>query len=69
MLCVECGYGGLEVEAQACARACSDADRAELVSVFVHPGAGDSEMSRELAGVHQAIGQARRGLLAKVVVV
>jgi hypothetical protein len=34
----------------------AECDHAELVGVFVHPRAGDAEVSRELAGVHEICG-------------
>jgi hypothetical protein len=48
--CLGCDLG---VEAQPWSRSVAERDRAELVRVFIHPGAGDSELAGELAGIEQ----------------
>ena len=46
-------FGDLGVEAQAWSWSVAELDRAELLGVLVDPGAGQSEMAGELAGVHE----------------
>jgi len=55
---------GLGVEAQSWSWSVAERDRAELVGVFVYPGAGDSELAGELAGIDEAAALVGSGGLA-----
>ena len=51
--------GGVGIEPQARPRAGTECDRAELLRVFVHPGARDPKVPRELARVEGRVAASR----------
>jgi hypothetical protein len=58
-MAVESLAHGRRVEPESRSRSAAEADRVQLASVFVHPGALDSELSGKGRGVHEATSDVR----------